>query len=82
MTSDDITTACLHYLGNDWQEYFYPEFVAAVTPGTKAYYRMVELKRKGWTDAELNNHPCYGYWSNISGEWCEGFEELHKFMQA
>jgi hypothetical protein len=64
-----IREACNTYLGSDWKDYFYPEFVSALTPNTPAFSFMVECLHKArYSSGNMGlagmSEPTYGYFVN------------------
>jgi hypothetical protein len=77
MSYMEILGLCEYYLGEDWFEYFYGEFPSALTPYTAAFDTLVECKREGWEEWEINNHPIYGIYINLA-EYHPNMEKLLK----
>jgi hypothetical protein len=62
----NIQVSCEYYLGDNWWDHFYPEFVTVLidsySSGAEA---LRNLKNHGATQQELYCHPVYGFGVNF-----------------
>ncbi|MFS0515424.1 hypothetical protein ACEYW6_11985 [Nostoc sp. UIC 10607] len=66
MTAEDFQDLLVGYLGDNWFDFFYPEFCQAIADRWSTPYQdMANLKKQGWSFKELNHHPLYGFWVNL-----------------
>ena len=65
MKADNIIYLCRILIGEDWYDYFYPEFVESLFIGNPGFNELSKLKKEGWTTNDLCNHPIYGLYVNL-----------------
>lgn len=66
MTAIYMLFLAVELFGDDWSEYFYPEYVNALLTGTSAFNHMSNLKINGCTTSQLLDHHIYGLYINIA----------------